>query len=74
MIFNTTTIRGFWLSEWLRTASPERRHAVTTELLRLMAAHEIVPPVEAEYPLTHIHAAIEHAERSGRSGKVLLIG
>ena len=73
MIFTTTTIRGFWLSQWLGTAPPERQQAVTGEMLRSMAANEIVPPVEAEYPLADVLAAVEHAERPGRSGKVLLV-
>jgi NADPH:quinone reductase-like Zn-dependent oxidoreductase len=73
MIFTSTTIRGFWLGEWFRSAPPERQQAVTGELLRLMATNEIVPPVEAEYPLTDVLTAIEHAERPGRSGKVLLV-
>ncbi len=74
MIFTTTTIRGFWLTEWLRSAQPERQQAVTTEMLRAMATSEIVPPVEAEYKLADVLAAVEHAERPGRSGKVLLVG
>ncbi len=74
MIFNSTTLRGFWLGEWMRSAPPERRQAVTAEMLRSMAASEIVPPVEAEYPLTEVRAAVEHSERQGRSGKVLLVG
>jgi NADPH2:quinone reductase len=73
MIFTTTTIRGFWLSQWLGTAPPERQQAVTGEMLRSMAANEIVPPVEAEYPLADVLAAVAHAERPGRSGKVLLV-
>lgn len=73
MIFNTATIRGFWLSEWLRTATPEQQQAVTAGMLRSMATNEIVPPVEAEYPLSDVLAAVEHAERPGRSGKVLLV-
>lgn len=73
MIFNTTTIRGFWLSEWFRTAAPERLQAVTSEMLRSMASNDIVPPVEAEYALTDVLAAVAHAERPGRSGKVLLV-
>jgi len=72
-IFTTTTIRGFWLSQWLGTAPPERQQAVTGEMLRSMAANEIVPPVEAEYPLADVLAAVAHAERPGRSGKVLLV-
>ena len=74
MIFNTNTIRGFWLTEWLRTAAPERRQAVTSEMLRSMATNEITPPVEAEYPLSDVLAAVAHAERTGRHGKVLLVG
>ncbi len=73
LIFPPATIRGFWLSEWLGTTSPERRQAVTVELLKLMAAHEIVPPVEAKYSLSDVLAAVQHAERQGRSGKVLLV-
>ena len=73
MIFTTATLRGFWLSEWLRSAAPERQQAVTAEMLRAMATNEIVPPVEAEYALADVLAAVKHAERPGRSGKVLLI-
>jgi NADPH:quinone reductase-like Zn-dependent oxidoreductase len=73
-IFTTTTLKGFWLGEWLRVAAPERQQSVTGELLRSMATGEIVPPVEAEYPLKDVFAAIKHAERHGRSGKVLLVG
>jgi NADPH2:quinone reductase len=74
MIFTSSTVRGFWLGDWMRTAPPERQQAVTGEMLRSMASQEIVPPVEAEYPLSEILAAAEHAERPGRSGKVLLVG
>jgi hypothetical protein len=42
-------------------------------MLRSMATQEIVPPVEAEYPLSEVLAAAEHSERPGRSGKVLLV-
>jgi NADPH:quinone reductase-like Zn-dependent oxidoreductase len=73
-IFNTTTLKGFWLGEWLRAAAPEQQQSVTLEMLRSMATNEIVPPVEAEYPLKDVLAAIEHAQRQGRSGKVLLVG
>jgi NADPH:quinone reductase len=73
MIFTSATVRGFWLGEWMRSAPPERQMAVTGAMLRAMATQEIVPPVEAEYPLSDILAAAEHSERPGRSGKVLLV-
>jgi NADPH:quinone reductase-like Zn-dependent oxidoreductase len=74
MIFNTTTLRGFWLGDWFRSAAPTQQLAVTAEMLRSMASNEIVPPVEAEYALADVLSAVRHAERSGRSGKVLLVG
>ncbi|HEY0173774.1 MAG TPA: zinc-dependent alcohol dehydrogenase family protein [Pyrinomonadaceae bacterium] len=73
MIFTTTTVRGFWLGDWMRAAPPERQQATVAEMLRSMATHEIVPPVEAEYPLSEVLAAAAHSERPGRSGKVLLV-
>jgi NADPH2:quinone reductase len=73
MIFTSSTVRGFWLGDWMRSAPPERQQAVTGEMLRAMATREIVPPVEAEYPLSEILAAVSHSERPGRSGKVLLV-
>ena len=73
MIFTSATVRGFWLGEWMRSAPPERQQAVTGEMLRSMATQEIVPPVEAEYPLADILAAVKHSVRPGRSGKVLLV-
>jgi NADPH:quinone reductase-like Zn-dependent oxidoreductase len=73
MIFTTTTLRGFWLGDWMRSATPERQQATVGEMLRSMATHEIVPPVEAEYPLAEVLAAAAHSERPGRSGKVLLL-
>ncbi|HKS27213.1 MAG TPA: zinc-dependent alcohol dehydrogenase family protein [Pyrinomonadaceae bacterium] len=73
MIFTSATVRGFWLGEWFRSAPPEQQQRVTMEMLRLMATNEVVPPVEAEYPLADVLNAIEHSERPGKSGKVLLV-
>jgi NADPH:quinone reductase-like Zn-dependent oxidoreductase len=73
MIFNSTTIRGFWLTDWLRNASQERRNALFGAALQAMATGQLTPPVEAQYPLTDVLEAVQHAERPGRSGKVLLV-
>jgi NADPH2:quinone reductase len=74
MIFQCSTVRGFWLSDWFCNVPAEGQRAVSTELLRLMARGEIVPPIEAEYPLEDVVKAVQHAEHQGRHGKVLLIG
>jgi len=73
MIFRSLTVRGFWLSDWFRNVPVERRRNVSSELLELMTRGEIAPPIEAEYPLKDITQAVQHAQRSGRRGKVLLV-
>ena len=74
MIFRSSTVRGFWLSEWLRNAAPEKSQALFGAALRAMASGQLTPPVEAEYDLADFVAAVQHAEKPGRSGKVLLVG
>ncbi len=68
-----TTVQGFWLIDWFRSTPIEKQQAVSAELLELMAAGKIEPSVEAKYPLKDVLKAVQHAERSGRQGKVLLI-
>lgn len=72
MIFKSTTIKGFWLSDWLANANPAKRFEVMQQVLGLMAGGQIAPPVEAEYSLKDIIEAVKHAERSGRHGKIIL--
>jgi NADPH:quinone reductase len=73
MIFQCSTVRGFWLSDWFRSVPVEKQRAVSAELLGLIVRGEIAPPVEAEYPLKDVIKAVQHSERRGRQGKVLLI-
>jgi NADPH:quinone reductase-like Zn-dependent oxidoreductase len=74
MIFKGTTVRGFWLTDWFRSAAPDKQAAVFGGAMKAMATGQLIPPVEAEYDLSDVIQAVEHAERPGRSGKVLLIG
>jgi NADPH2:quinone reductase len=74
MIFRSSTVRGFWLSAWFQHTPAERQRQTVGELLGLMASGQLVPPIEAEYDLKDVVQAVQHAERSGRHGKVLLVG
>ncbi len=74
MIFKGSIIRGFWLTQWYQQKRPEEVRVVWDEVLKMMAGGQLVPPVEAEYDLAEFKTAIEHAERPGRHGKVLLTG
>lgn len=73
-IFRGTTVRGFWLVQWFRERSREHVRAAIDELLGLMADGVVDPPVEATYDLADVRDAAAHAERPGRSGKVILTG
>jgi NADPH:quinone reductase-like Zn-dependent oxidoreductase len=74
LLFKGATIRGFWLSDWFRRKSPEAVAKGLGEVLTLLATQVLDPPVAAEYDLADFRAAIAHAERPGRHGKVLLRG
>jgi NADPH2:quinone reductase len=73
-IFGGTTVRGFWLVRWFRETSPAGVEAAIGAVLGLMADGTVDPPVEARYDLDDVREAVVHAERPGRSGKVLLVG
>lgn len=74
MIFSTTSVRGFWLSKWKRVVPGDAVRATIARVLGAMESGDIVPPVEAEYPLADFAGALAHARTSGRRGKVLLTG
>ena len=74
MLFRGLTVRGFWLSHWFQHTPPERAQTALLALMQLMAAGDLVPPVEATYDLADFHLAVAHAEWPGRRGKVLLTG
>lgn len=74
MLFRGLTARGFWLTHWLQQTPPAQVAATLGMLMQLMADGDLTPPVEAEYDLADFQAAIAHAERPGRQGKVLLTG
>jgi NADPH:quinone reductase-like Zn-dependent oxidoreductase len=74
LLFKNATVRGFWLVNWFARRPPEVQKRAIGEVVALMAEGLLAPPVEAEYDLADFKAAIAHAERPGRHGKVLLVG
>ncbi|HVJ56018.1 MAG TPA: zinc-dependent alcohol dehydrogenase family protein [Aliidongia sp.] len=74
LIFRGLTVKGFWLSDWFRATARETRDKTVGEVMKLLASGRMVPPVEAEYDLADYGQAVVHAERTGRLGKILLIG
>lgn len=72
LIFKEISIRGFWLSSWVKNADPAHRKEVFEQVVKLLADGTFHLPVEAIYPLEDIAKAVRHADTEGRTGKVLV--
>ncbi|GAB4000382.1 zinc-binding dehydrogenase [Spirosoma daeguense] len=72
MIFRGLTVKGFWLSEWMQRVDSQTRKDVAQSVISLLASGQIQLPVEATYSLDQIKEAVEHADRTGRWGKILV--
>ena len=70
LIFRNLDFRGFWLTRWLRAASPTERDAVFSEIFRLAARGCFAPRVAAEFPVPAVSRAVARAAEGG--GKVVL--
>ena len=70
LIFRDLVFRGFWLTRWLRAASPDQVSSLFDQIFRLAASGCFAPRVVAEFPLAEVGAAVTRAEEGG--GKVLL--
>jgi len=73
MIFRSTTLRGFWLTDWLTTADKPLRTQAATDVLSMLTSGELKVTVDATYPLEKAVEAVAHAETPGRSGKILIV-
>jgi NADPH:quinone reductase-like Zn-dependent oxidoreductase len=74
LIFDGIAVRGFWLAEWFQRRPPEVIGRALTEVVTMLSSGDLRPNIEAEYDLAEFRRAIEHAERAGRRGKILLTG
>jgi mitochondrial enoyl-[acyl-carrier protein] reductase / trans-2-enoyl-CoA reductase len=72
LIFKGLELRGYWLSRWMEKASHGDVEDVLQPLARMMLARELQLPVEHIYPIAEFAEAMRHAQKSERSGKILL--
>ncbi|HYZ54996.1 MAG TPA: zinc-dependent alcohol dehydrogenase family protein [Streptosporangiaceae bacterium] len=71
LIFRGINVHGFWLKNWLDATQPAEIFQTYRQLAALVANGALSAPVEATYALEDHRAALEHATRNGRHGKVL---
>jgi trans-2-enoyl-CoA reductase len=72
VLFRGVSLRGFWYSAWLSRHAAAEVTSMFADLLALHAHGDLHVPVEATYPVGRLREALAHAERAGRSGKVVL--
>ena len=70
-LYQNLSFHGFWLMNWLRTATRDQLQETYQVLADLTARNVISAKVDATYPLDGYQEALAHAHQSGRTGKVL---
>ena len=70
-IIHDITLKGFWLVGFMRSTSREEITALYAAMARHFIDGTFAVPVEAEYALTEAKAALAHASRESRGGKIL---
>src|SRR5581483_4699160 len=72
LIFKDLRWRGFWVTQWYRTASHEDIHSMFKHLCPLVARGNLHSKIEQFYAIDDALAAVKHAQQSRRTGKILL--
>jgi NADPH2:quinone reductase len=67
-----TSIEGFYLAAYLADRTLFQRLGLVRKTAKLIESGTLGTPVEQTYRLDDLHAALEHASRPGRTGKILL--
>ncbi|MEO8010813.1 MAG: zinc-dependent alcohol dehydrogenase family protein [Dokdonella sp.] len=73
LIFRGITLRGFWVSNWLKQADRERRTRLFAELAAAIASGALAANVQATYPLERIKDAVAAAAAGERGGKIIVL-
>ena len=72
MLFRRLTLKGFWLTNWLKATDPERIRALLDEAIAGFQRGEFSQRVDSQYALADVCDALARAAASGRDGKVIL--
>lgn len=72
LIGGAKRIEGFWLSDWVKQQHPITMLGLFRQIANLLQAGVLATSVEATYAFEQIKDAAVHAEKAGRTGKILL--
>jgi trans-2-enoyl-CoA reductase len=71
LIFKDLRFRGIWINKWYDNATPEQRMEAFRPLFEMAKRGLLKTKVEKAYPLAEAKAAVAHAARGKRSGKII---
>ena len=72
LIFKRLHLQGLWVTKWMDVLPLAEREALFGRLAGYMVDGQLKLPIEKTYLLTEIGAALVHAQRPSRDGKILL--
>src|ERR1044071_7260665 len=71
LIFKDLRFRGIWINKWYDNATAPERMAALNPIFDMARRRLLLTRVEKSYPLTEAKAALEHATRAQRGGKII---
>ena len=71
LIFKDLRFRGIWINKWYDNATPAQRMKAFQHLFEMAKRGLLQTKVEKAYPLSEAKAAVAHAARGQRSGKII---
>ena len=71
LIFKDLRFRGIWINKWYDNATPAERMAAFNPIFDMAKRRLLLTRVEKSYPLSEAKAAVEHAARTQRTGKII---
>jgi len=71
LIFKDLRFRGIWINKWYDNATQAERMAAFGPLFAMAKRGLLKTKIEKSYPLNEFKAAVAHAARGNRSGKII---
>src|SRR5437870_7764987 len=71
LIFKDLRFRGIWINKWYDNATKQERMAAFNPIFEMAGRGLLQTKVEKSYPLNEMKAAVEHAARAQRHGKII---
>jgi mitochondrial enoyl-[acyl-carrier protein] reductase / trans-2-enoyl-CoA reductase len=71
LIFKNLRFTGFWVNKWYEQATAAERAKAFETLFAMAKRGLLQPKIERSYSLKEVRAAVEHAGKGERSGKIM---